>query len=83
MGINIKSDEITSVLKQQIEKYGSVLEDAYTGTVISVGDGIAQIHGLQKAMVGELLDFGNGITGMVLNLEENSVGAVLFSGARR
>ncbi|MFN8674498.1 MAG: F0F1 ATP synthase subunit alpha [Candidatus Sericytochromatia bacterium] len=81
--MSIKSDEITSVLKQQIEKYGSALEDSYTGTVISVGDGIAQIHGLQKAMVGELLDFGDGITGMVLNLEENSVGAVLFSGGKK
>jgi F-type H+-transporting ATPase subunit alpha len=82
MGISIKPDEITSVLKQQIEKYGTNLEDAYTGTVISVGDGIAQVHGLQKAMVGELLDFGKGTMGMVLNLEENSVGAVIFGPGR-
>jgi F-type H+-transporting ATPase subunit alpha len=82
MGISIKTDEITSVLKTQIEKYGSKLEDAYTGTVISVGDGIAQIHGLQKAMVGELLDFGNNIMGMVLNLDEDTVGAVIFGSGR-
>lgn len=82
MGISIKPDEITSVLKQQIEKYGTNLEDAYTGTVITVGDGIAQVHGLQKAMVGELLDFGKGTMGMVLNLEENSVGAVIFGPGR-
>jgi F-type H+-transporting ATPase subunit alpha len=82
MGISIKPDEITSVLKTQIEKYGSKLEDAYTGTVISVGDGIAQIHGLQKAMVGELLDFGNNIMGMVLNLDEDTVGAVIFGSGR-
>ncbi|MBC7476350.1 MAG: F0F1 ATP synthase subunit alpha, partial [Candidatus Sericytochromatia bacterium] len=80
--MSIRPDEITSVLKQQIEKYGTSLEDTYTGTVISVGDGIAQVHGLQKAMVGELLDFGNNITGMVLNLDENSVGAVVFKGGR-
>lgn len=78
MGISIKPDEITSVLKQQIDSYGAKLEDTYTGSVITVGDGIAQIHGLRKAMVGELLDFGNGTTGMVLNLDENSVGAVIF-----
>jgi len=78
MSINIKPDEITNVLKYKIEKYSVELEDAYTGTVISVGDGIAQIHGLQKAMLGELLDFGNNIMGMVLNLEEDSVGAVIF-----
>ncbi|GIW21511.1 MAG: ATP synthase subunit alpha [Candidatus Sericytochromatia bacterium] len=82
MGISIKADEITSVLKTQIEKYSSKLEDAYTGTVISVGDGIAQIHGLQKAMVGELLDFGNNIMGMVLNLDEDTVGAVIFGSGR-
>ncbi|RYY00474.1 F0F1 ATP synthase subunit alpha [bacterium] len=82
MGISIRPDEITSVLKQQIEKYGSSLEDTNTGTVISVGDGIAQVHGLQKAMIGELLDFGKGLTGMVLNLDENSVGAVIFGSGR-
>lgn len=82
MGISIRPDEITSVLKQQIEKYGANLEDTNTGTVISVGDGIAQVHGLQKAMVGELLDFGKGVTGMVLNLDENSVGAVIFGSGR-
>jgi F-type H+-transporting ATPase subunit alpha len=82
MGISIRPDEITSVLKQQIEKYGSNLEDTNTGTVISVGDGIAQVHGLQKAMVGELLDFGKDVTGMVLNLDENSVGAVIFGSGR-
>ncbi len=82
MSISIRPDEITSVLKQQIEKYGAELEDTYTGTVISVGDGIAQVHGLQSAMVGELLDFGSGTMGMVLNLDENSVGAVIFGHGR-
>jgi F-type H+-transporting ATPase subunit alpha len=82
MSISIRPDEITSVLKEQIEKYGTTLEDTYTGTVISVGDGIAQVHGLQKAMVGELLDFGQGTMGMVLNLDENTVGAVIFGHGR-
>ncbi len=82
MSINIRLDEIKSVLKQQIEKYGSSLENTNTGTVISVGDGIAQVHGLRKAMVGELLDFGNDLTGMVLNLDENTVGAVIFGNGK-
>jgi len=71
--LSIQPDEITNILKQQIANYEQQLNDSSTGTVLSVGDGIARIHGLEKAMAGELLDFGNGTVGMVFNLEEDSV----------
>ncbi len=82
MAISIKPDEITAILKDQIAKYESQIADTQTGTVLSVGDGIARIHGLEKAMAGELLDFGDGTMGMVLNLEQDSVGAVIFGSGR-
>src|SRR5688572_1116716 len=76
--IGIRPEEISAVLRQQIEKYESELTVTNTGTVLEVGDGIARIHGLQKAMAGELLDFGQGVTGMALNLDEDIVGAVVL-----
>lgn len=80
--LSIQPDEITSILKEQIKKYERELTDTSTGTVLSVGDGIARIHGLQKAMAGELLDFGNNTVGMVFNLEADSVGSVIFGHGR-
>ena len=76
--MQIKAEEISAVLKKQIEKYESKLDIAETGTVLYVGDGIARIHGLNKAMAGELLEFPNSTYGMVLNLEQDSVGAVIL-----
>jgi F-type H+-transporting ATPase subunit alpha len=77
MDINV--EEISRIIRSQIENYDRKIEVAETGTVISVGDGIARIFGLEKAMAGELLEFPGGAFGMVLNLEEDNVGAVLLS----
>ena len=76
--MNLKPEEISSVIKEQIKQYSTKFEVADTGTVIQVADGITRIHGLAKAMEGELLEFPNEIYGMVLNLEEDNVGAVLL-----
>lgn len=76
--MNLKAEEISSVLKEQIKRYASKLEVSDVGTVIQVADGIARIHGLEKAMQGELLEFPYEVYGMVLNLEEDNVGAVLL-----
>ena len=76
--MNLRPEEISSVIKGQIEKYSSRLEVSDVGTVIQVADGIARIHGLDNAMQGELLEFPREIYGMVLNLEEDNVGAVLL-----
>ena len=76
--MNLRPEEISSVIKEQIEKYSSRLEVSDVGTVIQVADGIARIHGLEKAMQGELLEFPGEVYGMVLNLEEDNVGAVLL-----
>lgn len=76
--MNLRPEEISSVIKEQIKKYSTKLEVSDVGTVIQVADGIARIHGLEKAMAGELLEFPNEIYGMVLNLEEDNVGAVLL-----
>lgn len=76
--MNLRPEEISAVIKAQIRKYETKLELEDTGTVIQVGDGIARVHGLDKCMSGELLEFPNEVFGMVLNLEEDSVGAVLF-----
>ena len=76
--MNLKPEEISSVIKEQIKRYASQLEVADVGTVIQVADGIARIHGLENAMQGELLDFPGEVYGMVLNLEEDNVGAVLL-----
>lgn len=74
----LRVKEISALIKEQIKKYSEQLETAEVGTVVSVGDGIAIIHGLSNAMYGELLEFPGGIYGMVLNLEASSVGAILF-----
>ncbi len=76
--MNLRPEEISSVIKEQIKRYESKLQVEDTGTVIQVGDGIARVHGLAKCMAGELLEFPGEVYGMVLNLEEDSVGAVLF-----
>lgn len=80
MDINI--EEISSIIKNQIEDYDKRVEVSETGTVISVGDGIARIYGLESAMAGELLEFPGDVYGMVLNLEENNVGVALLGDDR-
>src|SRR5258705_5097947 len=74
----IKADEITKIIKEQIENYESRISVDEVGTVISLGDGIARIHGLDKVMAGELLSFPHGISGIAMNLEEDQVGSVLL-----
>jgi F-type H+/Na+-transporting ATPase subunit alpha len=76
--MNLRPEEISSIIKQQIERYDSALNVVDVGTVIQVGDGIARIHGLEKAMAGELLEFPNGIYGMAMNLEEDNIGCVIL-----
>lgn len=76
--MSLKPEEISKIIQEQIKRYDEVLETSEVGTIISVGDGIALIHGLEKAMYGELLLFPGNIYGMVLNLEEEHVGAVLM-----
>lgn len=80
--MNLRPEEISSVIKEQIKQYSTKLETSDVGTVIQVADGIARIHGLQKAMQGELLEFPGEVYGMVLNLEEDNVGAVLLGSQR-
>lgn len=74
----IRADEISRVLKEQIGQYNKKIEITETGHVLSVGDGVARVYGLENAMAGELVEFPNGLTGMVLNLENTHVGVVLF-----
>ncbi len=76
--MNLRPEEISSVIKDQIKRYASALEVSEVGTVIQVADGIARVHGLEKAMQGELLEFPGEVYGMVMNLEEDNVGAVLL-----
>lgn len=78
METKIRADEISRVLKEQIKNYTSKLEVRETGTVLSVGDGVARVYGLETAMAGELVEFPGDITGMVLNLEKDSAGIVIF-----
>ena len=80
--MNLRPEEISSVIKEQIKRYSTELEVSDVGTVIQVADGIARIHGLGKAMQGELLEFPGEVYGMVLNLEEDNVGAVLLGDSR-
>ena len=79
--MEIKAEEISAIIKKQIEGFGRQVEVSETGTIISVGDGIARIHGLDKAMAGELLEFPGNTMGMVLNLEEDNVGAAILGEA--
>src|ERR1700728_1472368 len=74
----IKADEITALLKEQIANYDAKMRVDEVGTVITLGDGIARLHGLDKAMAGELLAFPHGIAGLAMSLEEDQVGAVLL-----
>ena len=76
--MQIKVDEISKLIRQQIEGYDRSTDVAEVGTVISVGDGIARIYGLEKVMSGELLELPHGVMGLALNLEEDNVGAVLL-----
>ena len=76
--MKLRPEEISSIIKQQIEKYRTEVEITDVGTVIQVGDGIARIYGLEKAMSGELLEFPGGIYGMALNLEEDNIGCVIM-----
>ncbi len=76
--MQIRAEEISAIIKKQIENFGREVEVSETGTIISVGDGIARIHGLDKAMAGELLEFPGNTMGMVLNLEEDNVGAAIL-----
>src|SRR5438445_8201156 len=74
----IKANEINEIIRQQIENFETGVTVSEVGTVIKVGDGIAEIHGLEKGMAGELLEFPHEVRGLALNLEEEKVGAVLF-----
>ena len=80
--MNLRPEEISSVIKDQIKRYAATLEVSDVGTVIQVADGIARVHGLENAMQGELLEFPGEVYGMVLNLEEDNVGAVLLGNSK-
>src|SRR5579863_1061821 len=75
---NIKADEITKILREQIENFEQTVAVEEVGSVISVGDGIARVHGLDRCMAGEMLEFPHGVFGIALNLEEDQVGTVLL-----
>ncbi|MCM2277984.1 MAG: F0F1 ATP synthase subunit alpha [Oligoflexia bacterium] len=76
--MQIRPEEITQILKSQLANFEKKLDVSETGTVVTVGDGVAKVYGLEKAMAGELVDFGGGVAGMVLNLEEESVGIAVL-----
>ncbi|MBM4333588.1 MAG: F0F1 ATP synthase subunit alpha [Deltaproteobacteria bacterium] len=78
MPVQIRADEISEIIRSQIQGFDRKLDVAETGIILSVGDGIARIYGLEHVMAGELLEFPHGVYGMVLNLEQDNVGAVLF-----
>ena len=77
-GMKFKVDEISSVLREEISQYQSTIDVAEVGRVLEVGDGIARLYGLSNAMAGEMVEFSNGATGQVLNLEEGSVGVAVL-----
>ena len=76
--MQLRAEEISQIIKKQIQNYEAVATTSETGTILTVGDGVARVHGLEGAMAGELLDFGGGLIGLVLNLESDNVGAALF-----
>jgi F-type H+-transporting ATPase subunit alpha len=78
MSVNIRPEEVTSILEQELKSYGKELQEVGVGTVLQVGDGIARLYGLRDAMSGELIEFDNGIFGMVFNLEEDNVGCIIL-----
>jgi F-type H+/Na+-transporting ATPase subunit alpha len=82
MSISIRPDEISNIIQQQIEQYDQKVKAANVGTVLQVGDGIARVYGLEKAMAGELLEFEDGTIGIAFNLEEDNVGVVLMGDGR-
>src|SRR5262247_4500460 len=76
--MDIKPGEITDILKREIKEYDREIDVAETGTVLTIGDGIGRVFGLEKVLAGELVEFPGGIAGLVLNLEEDNVGAAIF-----
>jgi F-type H+-transporting ATPase subunit alpha len=80
--MDIRADEISKIIRDQLGSHSIEIDVAEVGSVISVGDGIARVHGVERAMAGEMLEFGKGVFGIALNLEEESVGAVLLGGAK-
>src|SRR6187401_3822317 len=76
--MDIRADEISKIIRDQIGSHTVTVDVAEVGTVISIGDGIARVHGIERAMAGEMLEFPHGVFGIALNLEEESVGAVLL-----
>jgi F-type H+/Na+-transporting ATPase subunit alpha len=76
--MNIKAEEISKIIRDQIGSYAVDVDVAEVGTIVSIGDGIARVHGVEKTMAGEMLEFPHGVFGIALNLEEESVGAVLL-----
>src|SRR6185295_3852480 len=80
--MDIQAAEISAILKQQIKNFGAEAEVSEVGQVLSVGDGIARIHGLDKVQAGEMVEFPGGINGMALNLENDNVGVVIFGNDR-
>jgi len=76
--MDIRADEISRILREQIQDYGKKLTVAETGTVLSQGDGIARVYGLEGVLSGELVEFKNGVKGLVLNLEEDNVGVAIM-----
>src|SRR5512136_3034644 len=76
--MEIRAEEITRILREQLGGFTAQIDVAEVGSVLSVGDGIARIHGLERCMAGELLELPHGVMGLTLNLEEDSVGAVLL-----
>src|ERR1700693_4690175 len=75
--MEIRAEEISEIIRKQIKEYGKEVEVAETGTIISLGDGIARIHGLDKAMAGEMLKFPHGVEGLAMDLDEDQGGCVI------
>src|SRR5688500_19782052 len=80
--MNIRADEISKIIRDSIGSYAVEVDVAEVGTVISIGDGIARVHGVERVMAGEMLEFPKGVFGIALNLEEESVGVVLLGGTK-
>ena len=76
--MQIKAEEISKIIREQIGSYAVEIDVAEVGSVVSLGDGIARVHGVERAMAGEMLEFPHGVFGIALNLEEDGVGAVLL-----
>ena len=81
--MEIRAEEISQIIRKQIEEYDQKVTVMETGTVLTAGDGIARVYGLSGAMAGEMLDFPNGVKGLVLNLEEDNVGCALLGNYER